>query len=110
MSFEFMDTNIYKFSKQYYKEIKLLIKEKKPERELSDQLKRAAISILLNVAEGYGRFHKAEKRHFYVTARASINECVACLDILYENGMPDELMKKSETLAKMLSGLIKYFK
>jgi four helix bundle protein len=45
-----------------------------------------------------------------MTARASVNECVACLDVLYDSGIPDELLKQSETIAKMLSGLINKFK
>jgi four helix bundle protein len=110
MSFEFRETELFKAAKQYNKTIKQIIKEMKPDYVLADQLKRAVLSVLLNFSEGYGRFHKAEKRHLYVTARASVNECVACLDVLYENGIPKELLEQSETIAKMLSGLINRFK
>jgi four helix bundle protein len=110
MSFEFLETSLYKAAKQYNKTIKQILKETKIDRVLADQLRRAALSILLNFSEGYGRFHKAEKRHMYVTARASVNECVACLDVLYDNGIPGELLEQPETIAKMLSGLINKFK
>ena len=110
MEFDFVNTQIYKDAKAYNKTIKQIIIERKPDHILADQLKRAALSILLNFSEGYGRFHKAEKRHMYMTARASVNECVACLDVLYDSGIPDELLKQSETIAKMLSGLINRFK
>ena len=110
MEFEFINTQLYKSTKAYNKTIKQILKDTKPDRALADQLKRAALSILLNFSEGYGRYHKAEKRHMYVTARASVNECVACLDVLYEAGIPKELLEQSETIAKMLSGLINRFK
>ena len=83
MSFEFRDTDVYKLSKVFYTDIKGKLKEEGADRFITDQLRRASLSISLNIAEGYGRFHKADKRNFYVTARASVYECVAALDILY---------------------------
>lgn len=50
--------------------------------ELADQLKRAASSICLNVAEGSGRTTKAEAKRFYAIARGSAMECAAILDVL----------------------------
>jgi len=47
---------------------------------ISDQLKRASLSIPLNIAEGAGRFRKGEKVQFYAIARASAMECGAILD------------------------------
>jgi four helix bundle protein len=110
MSFEFRDTDVYKLAKEFRKDIKNIIKETKPDRIIADQLNRASLSIALNIAEGYGRFHKADKKHFYVTSRASVNECIACLDIIYDSNIPKDLLQKAESIAKMLSGLIKTFK
>ena len=45
-----------------------------------DQLRRAALSISLNVAEGAGEFAAADKARFYRMARRSGTECVAILD------------------------------
>ena len=47
---------------------------------LADQLRRAAASIPLNVAEGAGEFATAEKARFYRIARRSATECAAILD------------------------------
>jgi hypothetical protein len=44
---------------------------------LRDQLDRASVSIVLNIAEGSGRFTPAEKAHFYLIARGSAMECRA---------------------------------
>jgi four helix bundle protein len=53
---------------------------------LRDQLDRASSSILLNIAEGAGRFSRADKAQFYVVARASAMECAAILDVLLSRG------------------------
>jgi four helix bundle protein len=47
---------------------------------LCDQLRRAAISISLNIAEGAGEFAPADKARFYRMARRSATECAAILD------------------------------
>jgi four helix bundle protein len=47
------------------------------------QLRRASFSIVLNLAEGSGRFSKPDRRNFFVISRSSIFECVAILDILH---------------------------
>jgi four helix bundle protein len=46
----------------------------------ADQLGRASLSIVLNVAEGAGKLSPADKRRFYQTARGSATECAALLD------------------------------
>lgn len=50
--------------------------------ELSDQLDRASISCVLNIAEGAGRTSPRERARFYTIARGSAVECLACLDLL----------------------------
>ncbi len=109
MTFEFRNTDVYILSKNFYRDIKQRLTEKNADRFITDQLKRASLSISLNIAEGYGRFHKADKRNFYVTARASVYECVAGLDILYGGDIPADTLATADHLAKMLSGLIKVF-
>ena len=46
---------------------------------LADQLRRAALSITLNVAEGADEFAAADKARFYRMARRSATECAAIL-------------------------------
>jgi four helix bundle protein len=49
---------------------------------LRDQLDRASVSIVLNIAEGSGRYAPADKAHFYLIARGSAMECLAALSLL----------------------------
>ena len=51
-------------------------------RGLADQLSRASFSISLNIAEGNGRWHQADKRQFFWIARGSVFECVPLIEIL----------------------------
>ena len=79
---------------------------------LSNQLSRAALSIPANIAEGNGRFTKADRKNFFIIARGSIQECVPLLELAQRRGLIDEtghhkFRDELEILAKMTSGLIK---
>ena len=60
-------------------------------RELRDQLDRAALSIVLNTAEGGGRTGAADKARFYAMARGSAMECAALFDVLGNLGLVPRL-------------------
>ncbi len=49
-------------------------------RAARDQLERASLSVVLNIAEGAGRRAPRDKARFYSIARGSANESVALLD------------------------------
>jgi four helix bundle protein len=78
---------------------------------LSDQLKRASLSIPLNIAEGNGKFTKDDKAKFYKIARGSANECGAILDALKTMELleSDSLAKGKQLLYRIVCMLCKMF-
>ncbi|MBM4177205.1 four helix bundle protein [Candidatus Gribaldobacteria bacterium] len=110
--FDFENLEVYKKAKELNKEIlELLRKNKQIDSYIRDQLKRASVSIVINIAEGSGKFSRADKRNFYFISRGSIYECVSLLElILDENQILKDnfssFYEKFETLSKMLLGLI----
>ena len=79
--------------------------------ELRDQLDRASISIVLNIAEGCGRRSAADKGRFYAMARGSATECAAILDLLGARGLVDDRLRNRARsllvrIVQMLSRLV----
>ena len=110
--FDFEKLGVYTKAKNYNKTVTLFLENNKQDRVTNDQLRRASFSIMLNIAEGSGRFTKRDKRNFYVIARGSVFECVAIFDYLKEiDSLESDLYKQFyedlEELSKMLFGLIK---
>lgn len=58
-------------------------------RDLGDQLTRASQSVVLNIAEGAGRYRPLDKRKFYLAALGSAHECGAVIDLLRAGGQID---------------------
>ena len=78
---------------------------------LADQLRRAGLSILNNLAEGSGKISKKEKGQFYKTALNSTRECVPMLTVLVreEQLAPDihQILRQEVIhIANMLGKLI----
>jgi four helix bundle protein len=111
--FDFENLEVYKKAKILNKEILLFIRDNKQiDNYIRDQLKRASISIVINIAEGSGKFSKADKSNFYTISRGSVYECVSLLEIIVdENKIVPKTFEyyknQYETISKMLMGLIK---
>lgn len=80
--FSFEKLNVYQASLDLVNDIYILT-QNWPRNEifgLISQIRRAAVSICLNIAEGSGRTKK-DFRHFLDMARSSCQECIALLEI-----------------------------
>lgn len=80
-----------------------------------DQLRRASLSIVLNIAEGCDRGTDKDFNRFLMNALGSLNEVVAGLDIAFENKyIPKEMysnfLAKAESLSKQIGGFSKKLK
>ena len=62
--FDFEKLDIYKKAKKFNTDVRNFIKSTKLDSTTKDQLRRASFSIVLNIAEGSGRFSKADRRNF----------------------------------------------
>ena len=83
---DFRRLNIYKRAIAYCKQI-YIFSTKLPANEkygLISQIRRAAISIPLNISEGSGCSTNKEFRHFISYAYRSVNEVLTCLELIIE--------------------------
>lgn len=74
---------------------------------LISQMRRAAVSIPSNIAEGYGRNSRTEYRHFLGIARGSVLELLTQLAIAKRLGLAKpEPLEKVELLAEEVGKII----
>ena len=80
---------------------------------LTDQIRRAAVSIPSNIAEGYGRASNADYAHFLAIARGSLYETLTQLEIAEDLGYVSEIPESLDTLAaevgRMLGAMLKKY-
>jgi len=82
-AFGFEDLELYRAARSYRKSIYSLI-ESLPVDErfaLAQQMRRAAVSLTNNIAEGYGRYNWQETIQFIRQSRGSLMELVNDLNI-----------------------------
>jgi len=92
--------------------------EEFPKREvysLTDQIRRAAVSIPSNIAEGQAHFSNKEFLHFLRHSRGSLAELetqilIAQRRAYLSEARASELRKRADELSRILSGLINSLK
>jgi four helix bundle protein len=78
---------------------------------LQSQIRRAAVSVPSNIAEGHGRLNDGHFRQFLANARGSLFEMQTQLELasdlhlLPQNGFED-LMNQCEEVARIINGLL----
>jgi four helix bundle protein len=80
---------------------------------LRDQMRRAAVSAVSNIAEGFERGGTGEFRQFLSQAKGSAAELRAQLYVAHDAGLIDddqfdEAHRMAEETGRMIGGLIKY--
>ncbi len=94
---------IYKFSKKF---------PRNEEFGLTSQLRRASVSVISNIAEGFKRLSKKEQLRFYNQSQSSLEECKCQLLLAYDleyldDNQFNELEQLSEEASRTLYGWIK---
>jgi len=116
MEFNFRKLNVYYSAldlvEYVYEKAGQFPKEEK--YALSDQLRRAVVSVPSNIVEGVGRATDKDKAHFVSMAYTSLMEVLCQMEIAYRVKYISEdefrtAEQRIETVARMLSGLRKSF-
>lgn len=81
---------------------------------MTNQLRRAVVSISNNISEGTGRQYKKDTIQLLFVSNGSLNEVESMLQIANELGFikekqTDELVERTEQVRKLLKGFINYF-
>ena len=112
--FRFREFQIYKDAREFRKEIKTLSKKFPKEEQfcITLQLWRALDSIILNITEGADRGTDKDFAHFLNNSHTSLNEVIACLDLVFDDGYINEkerqeCLQRAEKLANQLTAFRK---
>lgn len=79
---------------------------------LTSQIRRAAVSVTSNIAEGFKRETHKDKLHFYIMAHGSLsevqNQLIIARDVFYiTDDHFSAMFKKSDFVDRLLTGFIK---
>jgi four helix bundle protein len=93
------------------KEVQALMPNWPGRAPLKDQAERAAISAILNLAEGAGKLTPKDRRKYFAISRGSIQEFSACIDIAHALGLVSQseynhFQNELLSMVKMVSRLI----
>ena len=113
----YQDLEIYQEGYELLKEIYIITNEY-PKEEIYvmvTQIRRAALSIILNIAEGYGRQSKEDFKRFLKISYGSINEVETLLNIGKDIGYIkeeryNEIVEKYHILGRKTYNLIEKWK
>ena len=113
----FEDLSVYQAARRFRKAIYAAARDL-PELEkygLASQMRRAAVSLTNNIAEGHGRYHYPDQIRFMLQSRGSLEELVddlnVCVDERYlsaENVA--ELKQQAQSVLALLNGYLRYLR
>ena len=113
----FEDIDAWKKARELTKKIYEITSQGNLARDyaLKDQLRRAAISIMANIAEGFEREGNKEFKQFLAMAKGSIGEVKAQLYVALDASLIDsdsftKVMALADETARLIAGFLKYLK
>jgi len=113
----FEDLDVYQVAREFRKAMYRVAKQL-PEEEkfgLISQVRRAAVSLTNNIAEGHGRFHFLEQIKFMLQSRGSLEELMddlnVCADEQYlANADIEKLKQEAWRVHKLINGYIRFLR
>jgi four helix bundle protein len=83
--------------------------------ELASQIRRAAVSLTNNIAEGYGRWHFLDHIKFVLQSRGSLEELIDDLNVCEDKGyLPlteiAELKQHGWRVLKLINGYLRFLR
>ncbi len=112
----YTDLNVWKEARKLSKDIYSLtsVFPKEEQFGLINQMRRCAISVPSNIAEGCGRNYPKDSIQFFHISRGSLYELETQLYLSFDLNYIDqtklnEVLLSTETTRKLLSGFIKYY-
>lgn len=112
---KFEDIKAWQKARKLRKKISNISKNNKFSRDyvMRDQIRRASLSVMNNIAEGFGKQSKQEFIHYLFISHGSAAEVqstlYAALDDEYITKKEfNDLYERTEEISKMVSGLINY--
>ena len=111
--FAFENLEVYKKARHVHTIIYQLTKDLNSiPRYTTEQLGRASLSIMLNIAEGSAKIGEKDRRKFYVIARGSVFECASLIQFLNDEkelstAVSANLLSNYDELSRMLFVMIR---
>lgn len=112
---KFEDIEAWQRARQLAKAVYVVTSEGKFSRDfgLRDQIQRAAVSVMSNIAEGFERGGDVEFRRFLAIAKGSAGEVQAQLYVALDAGLIDQtafdsLYKSATETGNLIGGFMKY--
>ncbi len=110
--FDHEELEVYQESLAFVAWLEAILKDLPKAIAVRDQLDRASTSIVLNLAEGNGKYTPADRCRFFDISRGSALECAAAFDVLSSQGRCEITVVASgkerlRRIVSMLVGLIK---
>ena len=110
----FRDLDVWKLGMEIVVDVYNITKgfPKEETYALASQMRRAAVSIPSNIAEGFNRYHNKEYRQFLYIALGSCAELETQIEVAFElryieQSTKDKIIEKADHDSRMLRNLIK---
>jgi four helix bundle protein len=113
----FEDLEVYKAARDFRKAMNAVAR-RLPEFEkydLASQIRRAAVSLTNNMAEGHGRYHYRDQIRFFLHSRGSLEELVDDLNVCSDEDYlaSDEaasLKEQARAVLALINGYLRYLR